>query len=478
MGKITFALVLSGVPCLVWHAPQVAACPPNALSISAGKSIQEAVEKAGVTAVLCLKAGVHRMQTVKPQQGQSFQAEEGAIMSGARILSGFQRQGSAWGVSHEPLHERRFGQCATGFDNCNLPNRVFINDKPLRRVLSKSDLRPGSFFVDNELGKLFIADNPEGKIVEESIARFAFQSAASGVSIKGLVVEKYASPAQDGAINGKQGANWTVEDSEIRFNSGAGVSLGLRGRILHSNIHHNGQIGAVMVGTDVVFKANELWANNVSGFDSHWEGGGIKIGESDGVIMADNYVHHNIGPGLWCDINCRNVVYEGNRVEYNQGAGIFHEISFKAVIRNNTARYNGLENHGWYWGADIQIAASEEVEVYNNNVTTRNGGTAIVLIDQSRERTKSTKYKTRNNYIHHNNILFDGLGNVGGVSDATVGDENYSIINTGGNSFDFNIYRINKPGNAIFFAWGHINYDWDDFRRQEKQEQGGQFITF
>ena len=98
-----------------------------------------------------------------------------------------------------------------------------------------------------------------------------------------------------------------------------------------------------MVGTDVVFMGNELWANNVSGFDSKWEGGGIKIGESDGVTMADNHVHHNIGPGLWCDINCRNVTYEGNTVEYNQDAGIFHEISFKAVIRNNTVRYNGLK---------------------------------------------------------------------------------------------------------------------------------------
>ena len=269
-----------------------------------------------------------------------------------------------------------------------------------------------------------------------------------------------------------------MENSEIRLNSGAGITLGSGGRIIGSNIHHNGQIGVGMVGTGVIFKGSELWANNVSGFDLKWEGGGIKIAESDGVTMADNHVHHNNGPGLWCDINCRNVTYEGNTVEYNQDAGIFHEISFKAVIRNNILRYNGLENYGWYWGADIQIAASEDVEVYGNIITTRNGGSAIVLIDQSRERSPLIKYKTRNNHIYHNRIAFEGMGSAGGVSNVPEGDENYAIINIGGNFFNFNTYRVSEPSGRASFVWGHTTYDWDAFRLQEKQEQSGQLVKF
>ena len=38
--------------------------------------------------------------------------------------------------------------------------------------------------------------------------------------------------------------------------------------------------------------------------------------------------------------------------------GIFHEISFNAVIRNNVVRHNGSGNRGWFWGADIVVAAS------------------------------------------------------------------------------------------------------------------------
>jgi hypothetical protein len=59
----------------------------------------------------------------------------------------------------------------------------------------------------------------------------------------------------------------------------------------------------------------------------------VKIVLSDGVIFRGNHVHDNVGPGLWCDINCRDVVYEDNLVERNHDSGIFHEISYNAVIR-------------------------------------------------------------------------------------------------------------------------------------------------
>ena len=59
--------------------------------------------------------------------------------------------------------------------------------------------------------------------------------------------------------------------------------------------------------------------------------------------MRDNHVHHNEGPGLWTDIDNIHTLYEGNLVEHNANVGIFHEISYDAVIRNNIVRDNGLE---------------------------------------------------------------------------------------------------------------------------------------
>ena len=105
---------------------------------------------------------------------------------------------------------------------------------------------------------------------------------------------------------------------------------------------------------DIRIEGNRIWSNNIYGFDPGWEAGGVKIAESDGVTFRGNHVHDNNGPGLWCDIECRNVVYEDNLVENNQDAGIFHEISFNAVIRRNVVRHNGSASRGWFWGADIR----------------------------------------------------------------------------------------------------------------------------
>jgi parallel beta-helix repeat protein len=307
--------------------------------------------------------------------------------------------------------------------------------------------------------------------VEFSLARFAFQSTAANVLIYGVTVEKYANPAQRGAINGRDGSNWSVENCDVRLNSGAGISIGTGGRIVGSNIHHNGQIGAVMVGKRLLLQENVIADNNRLNFDFTWEAGGIKIADSDDIRVSRNFVYHNNGPGLWCDIECRNAVLESNRVEYNADAGIFYEISYRGVIRNNVVAYNGQAARPWYWGADIQIAASENVDVYENVITSRIGGNSIMLIDQSRPRPGGGKYRTTGNFIYGNVINFSGIGHAGGASDTKPGDENFSIIEKGGNRFDNNTYKAGDGDSRVSFVWGHDIYDWNQFR-QMGQETG------
>src|SRR4029078_1119664 len=104
------------------------------------------------------------------------------------------------------------------------------------------------------------------------------------------------------------------------------------------------------------------------------------------------------------DVRCRDVLYEHNVVERNLGAGIFHEISFQAVIRGNTVRHNGIADSEWFWGNDILIAASQDVEVYGNTLTVSPGKCGPMLIDQNRLMegllAGRGKYKTRNNQVY------------------------------------------------------------------------------
>src|SRR5262245_11945732 len=69
------------------------ACPPGAIPVAPGTSIQDAVDPAAEGAAFCLKNGTHRMQAVRPRQGQSFHGEGQTVLNGSRLITEFVREG-------------------------------------------------------------------------------------------------------------------------------------------------------------------------------------------------------------------------------------------------------------------------------------------------------------------------------------------------------------------------------------------------
>lgn len=463
------ACALLAAPAPARANPVPATCPDGAVRIAAGDSIQRAALRAGPGGTVCLAAGLYRMQEVAPLAGQRFVGAPGAVLNGARVVGAFTRAGPYWQAAG--LHPRGGGpgQCRTG-TLCLLPLALFLDGEPLRRVATQAELGPGRYLVEPVQGRVTLADDPSGRLVEAASARFAFRGRAQDVQIRGLVVEKYDSPAQEGAVEG-QGPGWRIEATELRHNSGAGIGVVSGGVVRDCAIHHNGQLGATAGGTDILFENNRIFANNTAGFDPAWEAGGLKITASRSVVLRGNRVERNDGPGLWCDIDCRDVLFEGNHAEANRGPGIFYEISYAAVIRRNTLRLNGDPASTWFWDADIQVAASEDVEVSDNDVTVRPGGHAVVLVDQARERAQGGMYRTARNRVHGNRFVFQGAGSAGGVSDAESDSPNFTVIQTGRNSFDRNRYTY-PAATPPRFIWGHEIIDFAQFRAAG-QEQGG-----
>jgi hypothetical protein len=475
--SLNLAAVCAVSLCCATASPSAAqsSCPDGSIAILPGQTVQDFVDKASEGAAFCVKSGIHRLQQVIPKNGQAFFGEDGAVLSGARELDNFERDGPLWVAAGQSQAHVRQGHCALDRPTCNVPDRFYIDDLLLVPVLSKKEVAPGTFYLERATGRLFFADDPQGRRAEATVTQFAFVGRAVNVSIKNIVVEKYSNPAQTGAINGSRGINWTVEGVEARWNSGAGIAVSLGGRVRDSNIHHNGQLGVTARGKNIVIAGNRIWANNTFGFDFTWEAGGTKVTRSEGVEFRRNHVEHNGGPGLWCDIECRNVLYEENVVEYNADAGIFHEISYAAVVRKNVVRFNGQAHRPWYWGADILIAASEDLQIYDNTVTVRPGGNGILLIDQNREASNGSVYKTQNNTIRYNTVVFQGAGATGGAADTEIGEENYGIITQGNNVFDHNNYLILDPRQPVKFAWGTPTKKYDCYGfRQFGQELNGQ----
>jgi parallel beta-helix repeat protein len=262
------------------------------------------------------------------------------------------------------------------------------------------------------------------------------------VRIKGLIIQHYASPIQHGAIvagGGKFGSTigWVVENCEIRYNAHVGIKLGDKMKVLNNFIHHNHQIGISGSGDSVLVQGNEIAYNNyLKEFAFGFELGGAKFIKTRHLLVRGNRVHHNQGNGLWTDMNNIYTVYENNTVDDNSGAGIFHEVSFDAKVRNNTTRRNGFAR-GWVTGAGILISASANVEVYGNEVLDNKQG--IVGIQQERiVKGVSFSKNLKNLNVHNNTVRLSGTGVTGIVED--TGD--LGVFTSRNNRFQGNSYDL------------------------------------
>ena len=310
-------------------------------------------------------------------------------------------------------------------------------------------LQPGVYRVEVEprSRQQFIAAGP-GVVLDGgngSFPIYAFNGNthdARGVVLRGLEITGYPTQIQLGAVLAPGG--WIIEDTEIHHNRHGGVNLGPGSVIRRSSIHHNGQIGVKAEGDGVVVEDNEIAYNNHLGaFDPNFEAGGSKFINTTNLILRRNYVHHNGGPGLWADGNAYLTTYEENVIEDNTGPGIFHEISYDAVIRNNRIDRNGFG----FIGGGMVIANSSNVEVYGNILVGNNGG--IRAGDDNRGSGTRGPWVTRNLWVHDNDISM--TTGVTGVLDNTGTGAVY--LPGSNNRHDRNAYHVANPLTDQFWIW-------------------------
>jgi parallel beta-helix repeat protein len=326
--------------------------------------------------------------------------------------------------------------------------------------------------IKPKTGQVFVGE--PGAILDGDGADFAFRGTAANITIRNLIIEDYAPGAQMGAIKGgghsreESTEGWTIEGCEIRYNEGGGIRTGNRMRVLNNKVHHNSQIGMVGMGDGLLVEGNEIAYNNwEKKFAYGWEAGGTKFVRTDGLIVRNNWSHHNWGPGLWTDIDNINVTYEGNLVEDNADSGIFHEISYRGVIRNNTVRRNGYDRAGdWAYGAGILVAHSPDVEVHGNVLENNMNG--IMAIQQDRGSGGYGPHRLDNLYVHDNQITQQS-GNWAAGTAQDVGDMGVFSRNL---RFDRNTYTLS--GDNRWFEWNngeHRASTWRSFG----MDAGGSF---
>ncbi len=428
--------------------------------VEPGSHLAEIVNRQPPGTVFTIKAGVYRLESIRPKDGDSFVGEPGATLNGAQLLEGFVRSGQIWQAPTEatPPRGQLRGTCDSAHPACTFPEDLFFDDKPLERVNDRGDVAPGKWYLDYSAQIVVFADDPTGHRVELSVIPHAIWGAARNVRISGMTIEKYACTAGSGAVDGRSNASdtgymstdWVVENNVIRLNHGVGIRLGNGMQALNNKILNNGQLGIAGSGTGDLVEGNEIAFNNYAGYRYDWEAGGSKFAFTKDLVVRDNFAHDNKGPGLWTDIDNQNTLYDHNHTKSNEGAGILHEISYHAVIRDNLIENDGFSAFGkttpWY-GGGIVVAESADVEIFGNTVKDCMNG--IVGVQEQRSNSAGEPYSIRNLYVHDNTIIQDRGIAAGIVRTALLGDAVFDSFN---NRFSDNHFQL-ATNKAKSFAW-------------------------
>ena len=117
---------------LLLLALTVAAPPPaTGIPIYPGDNIQTFVDANGPGTAFLLKSGVHRLQSIRPKNNDTFVGEAGTVLNGARLLTSFTKSGSYWvasGQTQQGINNN--GTCQQGYPLCTFPEELFFDGMP------------------------------------------------------------------------------------------------------------------------------------------------------------------------------------------------------------------------------------------------------------------------------------------------------------------------------------------------------------
>ena len=92
------------------------------------------------------------------------------------------------------------GQCEDNKTKpCQLGEQVFQDGNHLTRVMSLSQLKPGTFFGDYKANAVYLGDDPTGHVIEMAKTQTAIDKSADNVTVTGLTIQQFASRPQAGA---------------------------------------------------------------------------------------------------------------------------------------------------------------------------------------------------------------------------------------------------------------------------------------
>jgi Bacterial Ig domain len=481
------------------------------VNIYSGGDIPAVVEANPAGTAFIIHPGTYRVGTITPKTGDSFIGSTScappktacpAILNGSRLLTSFEKSGSYYYVTNQAQNnavtipstkcEPMNPGYPIAYPGCIYPEDLYFDGTPLVHVTSLANVGTGTWYFDYSSNTIYFYDNPAGHTIEASVVPSAFSyGPANNVTIQGLTIEKYATPIMGGAIGGipigyfgspSRGANWQVKNNEIELNHANGIVPNFGWQILNNYVHNNGNLGigagigggnadgSGTLSSNVLIEGNEIAYNNFAHVSPHYGAGGSKVLFTYNIVFRGNYSHNNEGSGFHDDTDNYGALYDNNISADNTEQGIFHEVSFHAIMRNNKLLRNGyIHPNGTFWlyGANLLSSTSQNVQAYCNTVeVSAAGGNGIDILTQPR----TENIASQGNTFHHNTVVFDGNSGVtgGARSNPTASLEvNFFQVN----AFDYNTYHLPELSRHAF-AWNDKYNTFAEFQAAGQELHG------
>ncbi|UYZ64950.1 right-handed parallel beta-helix repeat-containing protein [Hymenobacter weizhouensis] len=429
---------------------------------TAWATVAQAVATAPDGATIVLKGGTYREGGISIRRKLTLQPapNEKVWIKGSQVVSGWVKSGAQWYAPWTTVFANDTLDCpkcivrylpggktdsrgkATA-ETAVAANKemVFANGIGLKQVLRKSTLGPGEFYFDYAAKRIYLAENPAGKVLEASAYERAItfpssaKDAADGSLIRGLGFRDYAGTAVVSFVPAVTLENNSCAwNAIIGFHGGPGsTTTTLRG----NTFSYNGRLGASFgaePNEHTLIEGNVFSYNNVEGFATYHAAAGLKITELDEVTVKGNLFDTNYATGLWLDVAVEKATVVHNLVRSNKSTGIFFEACRGAIIAGNVVQGNS---------AGIYISGSSGVQVYNNTLignatnfrvkdTPRRNDNSD-LDKRAAETARGIDFETRE-IVFKNNILADAAAHAVAVGQTPC--EAQSMMQ----ALDYNLY--------------------------------------
>ena len=467
--------------------PAPAPAPVATCTVSAGGSIQAAVNAAPSGATVTVCPGTYR-ERVTITQSITLQGVGNPVIDGADPVTNWTQQGGYWASNYTPFP---VGPAAwapnepncIGNDRCRYPDQVFIDGVAQYQALTLLNLQPGQFYVGG--GLMYLGSDPTGHDAQVTHRdAWLVGVGSSNVTVSGFTMRHAGSALQAGGISTSAGSGWLIQNNDFGQAAGANVMLSGDNNVLSNNkIHEAGQIGLLGHGLNIRVIGNEIYANNTEQASFGFETGGMKLSDSatdpsnpawENALISGNDVHDNIGNGIHTDCFERGATISNNRVHGNRAAGIIAELSRDITIDSNIVYGNGsgglgqggIEPPMWVLGTGIQASNSSNVEIKNNLVAYNFDGIGVVQVTRFDPYTTVTGVTVHDNTVVQKNVVETPFA-IGFLGDAA------HLTGALPQSSGFNNKLYIDPG--VMFAFG----GWPYLTAQQfSLTPGGQNTTF